>query len=106
MTHGFDAGFLVAAEVTGHPEHEAARIRLAEIRDAGGAIRHGHLRQDNSLAQAQRVSFGCPWALPVRNWLQIAGFGLRHSRLNAKITPFALAGRQKLLPLDAPKAEV
>ena len=35
MTHGFDTGFLVAAEVQGHSEHEAARSRLAEMRLAG-----------------------------------------------------------------------
>ena len=35
MTHGFDTGFLVAAEVQGHPEHEAARARLAEMRRIG-----------------------------------------------------------------------
>ncbi len=35
MTHGFDTGFLVAAEVTGHVEHQAARARLAALRAAG-----------------------------------------------------------------------
>ena len=35
MTQGFDTGFLVAAEVQGHPEHAAARSRLAEMRSAG-----------------------------------------------------------------------
>jgi predicted nucleic acid-binding protein len=35
MTHGFDTGFLVAAEVTGHVEHQAARARLAALRATG-----------------------------------------------------------------------
>jgi predicted nucleic acid-binding protein len=35
MIYGFDTSFLVAAEVNGHPEHEAARLRLTELRDAG-----------------------------------------------------------------------
>jgi predicted nucleic acid-binding protein len=28
MTHGFDTGFLVAFEVTDHPDHAAARARM------------------------------------------------------------------------------
>ena len=35
MTHGLDTGFLVAAEVTGHPDHLAARRKLQQCRAAG-----------------------------------------------------------------------
>jgi predicted nucleic acid-binding protein len=35
MTYGFDSSFLVAAEVSGHPEHTAARGRLIQLRQAG-----------------------------------------------------------------------
>lgn len=34
MTHGIDTGFLVAAEVTEHPDHQAARLKLQEFRAA------------------------------------------------------------------------
>ena len=34
MTHGLDTGFLVAAEVTGHPDHLAARQKLQQYRAA------------------------------------------------------------------------
>ncbi len=35
MTHGFDTSFLVAAEVLGHPDHQASRSRLQALRSAG-----------------------------------------------------------------------
>jgi predicted nucleic acid-binding protein len=35
MTHGFDTSFLVAAEVRGHPHHQASRSRLQALRSAG-----------------------------------------------------------------------
>lgn len=35
MTHGIDTGFLVAAEVAGHPDHAAARQKLLALRSAG-----------------------------------------------------------------------
>ena len=35
MTHGLDTGFLVAAEVSGHPDHLAARQKLRQYRTAG-----------------------------------------------------------------------
>jgi predicted nucleic acid-binding protein len=35
MTHGFDASFLVAAEVLGHPHHAASRARLQSLRSNG-----------------------------------------------------------------------
>lgn len=35
MKLGFDTSFLVVAEVTGHPEHEATRVRLTELSDTG-----------------------------------------------------------------------
>src|SRR5437667_6399731 len=38
MTHGLDTGFLVAAEVTEHAEHSAARDTLARLLSAGDLI--------------------------------------------------------------------
>jgi predicted nucleic acid-binding protein len=38
VTHGLDTGFLVAAEVTGHPEHLAARATLASVLGGGDQI--------------------------------------------------------------------
>jgi predicted nucleic acid-binding protein len=38
MRHGLDAGFLVAAEVTEHPEHADARATLARLFGAGDQI--------------------------------------------------------------------
>ena len=38
MMHGLDTGFLVAAEITEHAEHAAARSTLAEVVSAGDAI--------------------------------------------------------------------
>jgi predicted nucleic acid-binding protein len=35
MTHGIDTGFLVAAEVLGHPVHPSARAKLQQFRAAG-----------------------------------------------------------------------
>jgi predicted nucleic acid-binding protein len=35
MTHGIDTGFLVAAEVAEHPEHQSARQKLQQFRAAG-----------------------------------------------------------------------
>ena len=35
MTHGFDTGFLVAFEVTSHPQHGAARARIQASYVAG-----------------------------------------------------------------------
>ncbi len=35
MTHGLDTGFLVAAEVAEHSDHEAARQQLHALREAG-----------------------------------------------------------------------
>lgn len=36
--HGLDTGFLVAAEIVEHPEHAAARSRLAQLVAAGERI--------------------------------------------------------------------
>lgn len=38
MTHGLDTGFLVAFEVTEHPDHVAARATLVSLLSAGGLI--------------------------------------------------------------------
>ena len=38
MIHGLDTGFLVAAEVTQHAEHSAARDTLARLLSAGDRI--------------------------------------------------------------------
>jgi predicted nucleic acid-binding protein len=38
VTHGLDTGFLVAAEVTGHLDHAAARGRLGSILSGGDQI--------------------------------------------------------------------
>jgi predicted nucleic acid-binding protein len=35
MTHGIDTGFLVAAEVAEHADHEAARLKFQHFRAAG-----------------------------------------------------------------------
>ena len=35
MIHGFDTGFLVAAEVSDHPDHQQARSKLAALSAAG-----------------------------------------------------------------------
>lgn len=35
MIHGFDTGFLVAAEVAAHPDHAAARARIDALRMNG-----------------------------------------------------------------------
>lgn len=35
MTHGIDTGFLVAAEVSEHADHAAARLKFQQFRDAG-----------------------------------------------------------------------
>lgn len=35
MTHGIDTDFLVAAEITGHPNHHAADALLSRLLDAG-----------------------------------------------------------------------
>lgn len=35
MTHGIDTGFLVAAEVAEHPDHQAARQKFQSFRAAG-----------------------------------------------------------------------
>ncbi|MFZ4766642.1 MAG: hypothetical protein ACOYMN_16945 [Roseimicrobium sp.] len=35
MTHGIDTGFLVAAEVLGHPDHASARQKLQQFRGQG-----------------------------------------------------------------------
>lgn len=35
MTHGIDTGFLVAAEVAEHADHQAARLKFQRFRDAG-----------------------------------------------------------------------
>ena len=35
MTHGIDTGFLVAAEVSGHPDHASARQKLQQFRAQG-----------------------------------------------------------------------
>ncbi len=38
MTHGIDTGFLVAAEVAEHPDHQAARIKFHSFRSAGDRL--------------------------------------------------------------------
>lgn len=38
MIHGLDTGFLVAAEVTEHPAHAAARTKLAELVASGDML--------------------------------------------------------------------
>ena len=38
MMHGLDTGFLVAAEVSAHTEHTAARDTLARLLSAGGFV--------------------------------------------------------------------
>lgn len=35
MTHGIDTGFLVAAEVAEHPDHQTARLKLQSFRSSG-----------------------------------------------------------------------
>lgn len=35
MTHGIDTGFLVAAEVAEHADHQAARLKFQDFRGAG-----------------------------------------------------------------------
>lgn len=35
MIHGIDTGFLVAAEVLGHPGHPSARVKLQQFREDG-----------------------------------------------------------------------
>ncbi|WP_395734497.1 PIN domain-containing protein [Prosthecobacter sp.] len=35
MTHGIDTGFLVAAEVAEHADHQAARLKFKDFRAAG-----------------------------------------------------------------------
>lgn len=35
MTHGLDTSFLVATEVTGHPDHVAARTLASSLRNQG-----------------------------------------------------------------------
>jgi predicted nucleic acid-binding protein len=35
MTHGIDTDFLVAAEITGHPNHQAADVLLSKLLDEG-----------------------------------------------------------------------
>jgi predicted nucleic acid-binding protein len=38
VIHGFDTGFLVAAEVLEHPDHQAARAKIAGFVAAGDSF--------------------------------------------------------------------